>query len=61
MSIKTTLLAGTALLAMNFARPATAGETLTGTWEGHMVSQKGKIPANVYLKPLAVLVIRHHQ
>ncbi len=28
------------------AVPAIAGETLTGTWEGHMVTQRGKVPAN---------------
>jgi hypothetical protein len=40
------LFAGAGLLAASFGFPAIAAETLTGTWEGHLVSQKGKIPAN---------------
>ncbi len=44
--MKKSLLAGVALLATSFVNPAAAGETLSGTWSGHMVSQKGKIPAN---------------
>lgn len=45
-TIRKTLLAGVFLLPATGALPATAGETLTGTWEGHQVSQKGRIPAN---------------
>jgi hypothetical protein len=45
-TIKMMLTAGFLLLAATSAKPAAAGETLTGTWEGHMYVQRGKIPAN---------------
>lgn len=40
------LFASTGLLAVSFHLPALAGETLTGTWDGHLVTQRGRIPAN---------------
>ncbi len=40
------VLSGLVLLPLIRAVPATAGETLGGTWQGHMVTQRGKIPAN---------------
>lgn len=43
---KLALLGSAGLLAASFYHPAMAAESITGTWEGHLVSQKGRVPAN---------------
>jgi hypothetical protein len=43
---KLTLLVGAGLLTTSLSLPVVAGETLTGTWQGHLAAQKGRVPAN---------------
>lgn len=40
------LLVGAGLLTTSYGLSAMAGETLTGAWQGHLVTQKRSIPAN---------------
>jgi hypothetical protein len=46
MNLKKALLAGALLWPAISTLPAHAAETLSGAWEGHMVTAKGKLPAN---------------